>query len=454
MFADAISLASRLRLPILLITFGLVGLASDAVADDVAAWLGEAQKLVDQLEDKSNSETQRAELKKQVRALLVRSFEKRQADQRKQMEDLEQKLREVRQRWEARQEIAERIVDRKLEDLISGVQADWEGRPAKSRISFDWIEAGDIVALYIEGVLPFNPPGVPPSPPPVNQTTDGIPYLGFPLTVQSDGMVALPLVDAVRIAGLSVREAEQAIAKRYIDADILRREKARPIISIIKRSGGSAVDTNSSSGQAAAPPARQDLPESVASTSPSPLDFLAALSSRKRLASSTEASEFSLDEFQRLYSFQVRKSLIDLRAKSLEVSEEHAKAELRRIFNAKPDTLTADERSAQWDLKWIDLGYETLRYKLSQQQRKVDAADNARLVAERQSTLAERHYKMGARSETEKLRLDAELQKQSSLVAEATDRAAYIEKLVKMYEDRFSPYLLEATANSDDAAGN
>nr|WP_145390494.1 polysaccharide biosynthesis/export family protein [Stieleria neptunia] len=62
---------------------------------------------------------------------------------------------------------------------------------------------------------------------------------GFPLAVGSDGAIAMPLVDPIEIAGLTVRAAEEKIAKNYRDADILRPGKARPLLTLIPKAEAS-----------------------------------------------------------------------------------------------------------------------------------------------------------------------------------------------------------------------
>lgn len=99
------------------------------------------------------------------------------------------------------------------------------------------IGPGDILGLYIEGVLPFNPPNAPPEPPPVNfpDTESTLPpSIGYPITVQEDGSLALPLIEPLKVEGLTLDQVRDAIRDTYIDNDILRPEKARPIVTIIQ----------------------------------------------------------------------------------------------------------------------------------------------------------------------------------------------------------------------------
>ncbi|TWT76712.1 Polysaccharide biosynthesis/export protein [Planctomycetes bacterium CA13] len=99
------------------------------------------------------------------------------------------------------------------------------------------ISGGDILGVYIEGVLPFNPPNAPPEPPPVNfpdSESTLPPSIGYPIAVQDDGTLALPLIEPLDVEGLTLEQVRESIRDAYIDNEILRPEKARPIVTIIK----------------------------------------------------------------------------------------------------------------------------------------------------------------------------------------------------------------------------
>jgi len=99
------------------------------------------------------------------------------------------------------------------------------------------LDAGDILGVYVEGVLPFNPPNAPPEPPPVNFPQEDStlpPSIGFPIAVQDDGTLALPLIEPLDVRGLTLDQVRNKIRQAYIDEDILRPEKARPIVTIIQ----------------------------------------------------------------------------------------------------------------------------------------------------------------------------------------------------------------------------
>ncbi|EMI46315.1 polysaccharide biosynthesis protein [Rhodopirellula sp. SWK7] len=95
----------------------------------------------------------------------------------------------------------------------------------------------DILGVYIEGVLPFNPPNAPPEPPPVNFPEENStlpPSIGYPIAVQDDGTLALPLIEPLQVEGLTLEQVREKIRQSYIENDILRAEKARPIVTLIK----------------------------------------------------------------------------------------------------------------------------------------------------------------------------------------------------------------------------
>ena len=99
------------------------------------------------------------------------------------------------------------------------------------------ISGGDILGVYVEGVLPFNAPSAPPEPPPVNfpgAESTLPPSIGYPIAVQDDGTLALPLIEPVNVDGLTLDQVRDAIRDAYIDSDILRPEKARPIVTLIQ----------------------------------------------------------------------------------------------------------------------------------------------------------------------------------------------------------------------------
>ena len=99
------------------------------------------------------------------------------------------------------------------------------------------LDSGDILGVYIEGVLPFNAPDVTPQLPPVHfPDADSIlpPSIGFPIAVAEDGTISLPLVKPIDVRGMTVDQVRELIRRAYIEAEILKDEKARPVVTLVQ----------------------------------------------------------------------------------------------------------------------------------------------------------------------------------------------------------------------------
>lgn len=94
------------------------------------------------------------------------------------------------------------------------------------------LDSGDVLGIYIEGVL-----GKRDEVPPVYFPVAGDipPTLGFPIPIREDGTVSLPLIPPVVVRGLTVRRAEEAIRRAYLqDQEILKPGNDRILVSLQK----------------------------------------------------------------------------------------------------------------------------------------------------------------------------------------------------------------------------
>ena len=94
------------------------------------------------------------------------------------------------------------------------------------------LDAGDILGVYIDTVL-----GERNQAPPVRYAEQGnvAPALGYPVPVQEDGTVLLPYVKPIKVKGLSVQEAREAIAKAYVSPEeILKPGKERISVTLME----------------------------------------------------------------------------------------------------------------------------------------------------------------------------------------------------------------------------
>jgi protein involved in polysaccharide export with SLBB domain len=100
------------------------------------------------------------------------------------------------------------------------------------------IDKGDILGIYIEGVLPYSDSDKPPEPPPVNfpdQNSLLDPSLGFPIVVQENGTIALPSVPPIKVKGMTVEQVIEVIRKEYLKEKIFTNpDRLRPIVTIVK----------------------------------------------------------------------------------------------------------------------------------------------------------------------------------------------------------------------------
>ncbi len=92
------------------------------------------------------------------------------------------------------------------------------------------LDTGDVLGVYIEGVL-----GKREEVPPVHfpQTGETPPSLGYPIPVREDGTVSLPLTKPILVRGLTLTQVEENIRKAYTeDKQILQAGQDRILVSL------------------------------------------------------------------------------------------------------------------------------------------------------------------------------------------------------------------------------
>jgi hypothetical protein len=90
---------------------------------------------------------------------------------------------------------------------------------------------GDTLGIYIGGVL-----GSEETPPPVNipDTTDLPPSVGYPFPIRENGTISLPYIDPVKVAGMTIEQAQDAVTRAYLDKQILRPEEVRILVTLMR----------------------------------------------------------------------------------------------------------------------------------------------------------------------------------------------------------------------------
>lgn len=92
------------------------------------------------------------------------------------------------------------------------------------------VDAGDVLGIYIEGIL-----GRRNEVPPVHFPRQGQapPSLGYPIPVREDGTISLPLIDPIRVTGMTIREVEEAVRRAYTeDQQLLKPGRDRILVSL------------------------------------------------------------------------------------------------------------------------------------------------------------------------------------------------------------------------------
>ncbi len=82
------------------------------------------------------------------------------------------------------------------------------------------VDSGDVLGVFVEGILPYTPPDQVPPLPPVQfrDSKDGSaaapPALGYPVLVQENGQITLPSIGRIYVVGLSLEEITQKIVAK------------------------------------------------------------------------------------------------------------------------------------------------------------------------------------------------------------------------------------------------
>ncbi|MDB5340279.1 MAG: polysaccharide export protein [Planctomycetaceae bacterium] len=95
-----------------------------------------------------------------------------------------------------------------------------------------YVDSGDVLAIYIEGVL-----GRIEEVPPVYipQNSDSQPSLGYPIPVREDGTISLPLIRPISVRGMTIAQIEDVVRRTYtVDKQILEPGRERILVALQK----------------------------------------------------------------------------------------------------------------------------------------------------------------------------------------------------------------------------
>jgi hypothetical protein len=120
---------------------------------------------------------------------------------------------------------------------VEGVPLEYRAEPRSDKIPLDLsrlrqtpppeyrVAPGDLLGIFVEGVL-----GKDGELPPVTVTsqTQSRPALGYPILVQDDGTIALPLLPNLHVEGMTLSEIRERLRHAYTVEKPQLREDAKP----------------------------------------------------------------------------------------------------------------------------------------------------------------------------------------------------------------------------------
>ena len=240
--ADALppsAAASELRADALLPGAVASELRADPSKGSYSQLMNQASRISREIRGLEQQSKQRIAAEAKLAGIIEKAFDLRQELQREKIAAARKQLDLVQKRIQEREDFRAEIIRRKVADLIAGQDLQWPSGAASTKVAKtvnDRIRVGDVIACVIDGILPASTPGQPRPSPPVTRLDSGHIVTGFPVMVTSDGTLRLPMIDPVQIEGLTIRQAEEKIAKAYVDKQILREELAAPMLTLVPRS--------------------------------------------------------------------------------------------------------------------------------------------------------------------------------------------------------------------------
>jgi len=181
------------------------------------------------------------EARKTLRQAVARLFDLRMKLQGERLEALEHRLESLKTLHRQQEHQRSALIDARVTEILANPGLSIDLRPANSDPSDPSIAPnlppvvapGDVLAVYIPGVLPYQTPKDPAVPPPVNRIGNQL-VTGYPISVSMEGTLPLPLIGEVQIGGLRLEDAKRLITRTYIDKEILRSDRATVIITMIR----------------------------------------------------------------------------------------------------------------------------------------------------------------------------------------------------------------------------
>lgn len=96
---------------------------------------------------------------------------------------------------------------------------------------------GDVLSIYVPGVIPYQNPQTAPQLPPIYFPAPGSdlrPSVGLPVVIEDSGKITLLAVEPMLVTGMTVEEVAIAIRDKYLEEEVLRDEDVYPVVSLLR----------------------------------------------------------------------------------------------------------------------------------------------------------------------------------------------------------------------------
>ena len=173
----------------------------------------------------------------QIETMVRKEFDARQKVHAAELELLKQKLKELETRIQTHERLRDQMISKRVESLLADPTL--AKQPPKTPVAPKpkatgpyKVQAGDTLGVFIPYVL-----GQEGEKPPIHNDPTGVraPAMGYPLEVREDGTIRLPIINAQKVAGLTLRGIEAKLLHELtVKQEILKKDQATVLVSLIK----------------------------------------------------------------------------------------------------------------------------------------------------------------------------------------------------------------------------
>ncbi|MBL9093092.1 MAG: polysaccharide biosynthesis/export family protein [Planctomycetaceae bacterium] len=106
----------------------------------------------------------------------------------------------------------------------------------------------DILGIFIPGALGDDKEQLPPTHFPEDSTM--APSMGYPIPVRDDGTLVLPMIDPIKVTGMTLTQVESEVRRRYIDSQIFANDNVKIVVTLMRKRTNQVLVVREDSGAA------------------------------------------------------------------------------------------------------------------------------------------------------------------------------------------------------------